>query len=207
MKVEQPSQPGASQPPVARWLVWAVLILIGGTVVVPLVAALVFDAGGGLNMVLPGFLVFVVIAVIIACLQSASNPMHRRTDQMSRWREQFPAQSEPEIQRFLQVVGESLGLSKMHICKLSPDDRAADFEPLFGGMELVEMLMAVEEAYGLDLPDVFLNTCENLGQLFAYVTQHGTSRPVSAAAQQHDQSERAWPGHFIDVSMNWVYWH
>ena len=71
MKAKHSSLTGASQPPVARWLVWAVLILIGGTVLLPLVAAFVFDADGGLNMVLPGLLVFVVFAVIIGCWQSA----------------------------------------------------------------------------------------------------------------------------------------
>ena len=169
----------------ARWLVWAVLILIGGTVVVPLVAALVTAAADGLDTGKPVFLVFlvfVVIAVIIGCLTSRLGSIRDRTDQTNRWREQFPTQSEPEIQRFLQVVGESLGLQTVHACKLSPDDRATDFEPLFGGMELEQILMAVEEAYGLDLPDDCLNTCENLGQLFAYVTQHGPGRPVSAAA-------------------------
>ena len=179
MQAEQPSQPGPSKLPVVRWLVWAALILFGGTVLVPIVAALVFDAVGGLGMVLPGCLVYVVFVVIIACRQHASNPMPRRTDQMSRWREQFPAQSEPEIQRFLQVVGEYLGVSKMHTCKLSPDDRVLDLALSFCGDDLaiIEMEMAVEEAYALELPDDLLNPRENLGQLFAYVTQHAPVVP------------------------------
>ena len=103
----------------------------------------------------------------------------------------IPTRSEEEIARFLQVVGGKLGLQTLQLCKLSPDDRGADFEPLFGGMEVVQLLMAVEEAYGLDLPDDFLKTCENLGQLFAYVTQHGTVRPVSPATGLRNQLTNA----------------
>lgn len=187
---EEPSrQPVASYAPAARWLAWAVLILIGGTVVVPFVIVLVTAAGDdSVTDKLPGFVVFLVCVVAVVrlsgWLQSGLNPISRRTDQMPRWRQQFPAQSEPEIRRFIEVVSGSLGLSKLHICKVSPDDRASDFEPLFGGMEVVEILMAVEEDYGVDLPDDILNTCENLGQLFSYVTRHSTGRPVTAAAGQ-----------------------
>ncbi len=187
---KEPSCPPAvSHTPVARWLVWAVLIPIGGTVVVPFITVLVTAMGDdSVTDKLPGFVVFLVCVVAVVrltgWLQSGFNPISHRTDQMPRWKQQFPAQGEPEIRRFIQLVSGSLGLSKMHICKLSPDDRAADFESLFGGMEVVEILMAVEEEYGVDLSDDVLNTCENLGQLFSYVTRHPTGRPVPAAAGQ-----------------------
>jgi hypothetical protein len=170
------------------------LILIGGAVLVPLVTATVGSLDTGKPPVFLVFWgVFVVITVILVSLKSRLDPIRRRTDQTNRWRQQFPTQSQSEIQRFLQVVGESLGLQEMHTCKLSPDDRGGDLSrSFFDGMEgLEEILMAVEEAYGLDLPNDCLKTCANFGQLFAYVNQHSTGRPVSAAAQQHNQSERA----------------
>jgi len=171
-----------------RWVAWTVLILMGGTVLVAVVAAFVTAAVDGLDArKLSVLLAIVCVAVLVACLKSAFNPMRRRPDQMSRWRDQFPTQSEEEIQRFLKVVGGALGLQELHRCKLSPDDRGADFEPLFGGMELVQILMAVEEAYGLDLPDDFLKTRDNLGQLFAYLSQHGNVRPVSPTTGRRDQ--------------------
>ncbi len=184
MDPEAPTPPAASQPLLLRRLAWAVLILIGGTVLIPLVTLFVTASTDRLNDdKLPGFLVFVVLAVLLTCLLSAFNPIRRRPDQMSLWRQQFPAQSEAEIQRFLRVVSGSLGLGEKDAGKLSPADRATDLEPLFGGMEVVELIMAVEEKYALDLPDDCLNSCANLGQLFAYVTQPATGLTSEGAPQ------------------------
>ena len=167
-----------------RWIAWAVLILLGGTFLVMPFSVFVTAAVDGLEpRKLPVLLAIVLFAVIFTWFKCGFNSIRRRPDQMNRWRERFPTQSEEEIQRFLQVVGESLDLQIMHSGKLSPDDRGADLDPLFGGMELVQILMAVEEAYGVDLPDDFLKTCESLGQMFAYVTQHRRVRPVSCCHQ------------------------
>jgi hypothetical protein len=192
VNTESPRQPAVHKPRMLRWVAWTVLILMGGTILVAVIAAFVTAAVDGLDIrKLQVLLAIVCVAALIACLKSALNPMRRRPDQMNRWREQFPTQSEEEIERFLQVVGGALGLQALQLCKLSPDDRGADFEPLFGGLELVQVLMAVEEAYGLDLPESFLEICKNLGELFAYVTQHGTVRPVSPATGLRNQLTNA----------------
>jgi acyl carrier protein len=181
MKVEQPSQPGASQPPVARWLVWAVLILIGGTVVVPLVAALITAAADGEDTgKLPWLLAIVIYVVLFFCLEAAFHPIRGRTDEKYSWKEQFPTHADQEIQRFLQVVVGSLGLGEKHLCKLRPDDRVRDLtqEAFCGdGMDIVELIMAIEEEYALELPDSFLEKARTLGDLFDYVSRHRTGHP------------------------------
>ena len=177
-----------------RWVAWMVLILMGGTVLVAILAAFVTAAVDGLETrKLPVLLAIVFVAVVFAWLKCGLNPIRRRTDQTNRWRQRFPAWSEQEIQAFLQVVGESLLLGTKHNCKFSPDDRMRDLSRAFGGdgLEIVEMLMAVEAAYALNLPDSFLETNETIGALFDYVTQHDTVRPVSAATGRHDQPEKA----------------
>ena len=191
MNTASPRQLGVRKPRMLRWVAWTVLILIGGTFLVAVISAFVAVAVDGLDTrKLPVLLAIMFVAVSLTWLQCGFNPIRRRTDQMNRWRQQFPTQSEQSIQAFLQIVGESLDLRKMHTCKLSPDDRAGDLSRSFFDDKMVEMIIAVEEAYNVTLPDDSLNTCENLGQLFAYVTQHGTVRPVSPAIGRRDQPER-----------------
>lgn len=193
MNPETPRPPDVHKPRMLRWIAWTVLILMGGTILVTVITTFVTAAVDGLDARKVSVLLAIVcVAALIACLKSALNPMRRRPDQMHRWREQFPTQSEEEIQRFLQIVSGSLALPKARTCKLSPYDRAGDLSwPLGGdGMEIVEMIMAVEEAYGVDLPDDSLETCKNLGQLFASVTQHGNGQLASPATGRRDQTQR-----------------
>ena len=193
MNVEHSSQPGVRLPRLMRWVAWMLVILMGGTFLVAVVAAFVTDTVDGLDTrKLPVLLAIVFVAAIIAWLKCGFNPIRRRTDHMNRWRQLFPAQNEQEIRAFLQVVSKALLLGTKHNCKFSPDDRMQDLSRAFGGdgLEIVEMLMAVEWAYALDLPDSFLETNETLGTLFDYVTQHGIVRPMSAATGLYDSPER-----------------
>jgi acyl carrier protein len=167
-----------------------VLIFIGGTVLVGVVAAFVTAAVDGLDTrKLPFLLGIVLFVVLVLCLKAAFHPIRGRMDEMDRWRQQFPTQSDQEFQRFLQIVVESLGLRTKHLRRLRPDDRvrALNQEALCGdGMEMVELIIAIEAEYALNLPDSFLVTSETLGELFDYVTRHDTGRPVSAAARPRD---------------------
>jgi hypothetical protein len=49
-------------------------------------------------------------------------------------------------------------------------------------MDIVELVMAVEEEYELNLPESFLETCQTLGELFDYVTRQCLVRSGSVAA-------------------------
>jgi acyl carrier protein len=170
-----------------------VLILIGGTILVGLAAAFLAAVVPGLDTrKLPWLLAIVLFAVIFFSLKAAFHPIRGRMDEMDRWRQQFPTQSDQEFQRFLQIVVESLGLRTKHLRKLRPDDRvrALSQEAFCGdGMDIVELIMAIETEYALNLPDSFLETSETLGELFDYVTRHDTGRPVSAAVRPRDQPE------------------
>lgn len=53
-------------------------------------------------------------------------------------------------------------------------------------MGMVNLVMAVEKEYALNLPDSFLETSETLGELFDYVTRHGIGCPMSVAARPSD---------------------
>jgi acyl carrier protein len=107
-----------------------------------------------------------------------------RTDQTQSWRERFPLRDEQEVQRFLQVIGELLGLKEERMRRLRPDDRPEDLtQDVFcgDGMGLVELMMAIEEAYGLELPDGFLEKARTLGDLFDYVTRQADARAAPRA--------------------------
>ena len=134
--------------------------------------------------------VVVVCFVVFFCIQAACHPLRGRADQSQSWREKFPAHDEQEVQRFLQVVGESLGLKEERIRRLRPDDRPEDLtqEVFCGdGMDLVELMMAIEEAYGLKLPDDLLERARNLGDLFDYVTRQAATRVVPGALKRIGQ--------------------
>jgi acyl carrier protein len=186
-------QPGNSKPPVARWLVWTVLILIGGTILVGLAAAFLAAVVPDLDArKLPYLLGIVLFVVLFLCLKAAFNPIRGRADERHSWRDQFPTHSEQEVQRFLQGVVGSLGLRERHRCRLRPDDRVRDLtqEAFWGdGMDMVNLVMAVEKEYDLELPESFLESCRTLGDLFDYVTRHGIEPPMSAASRPHDLPE------------------
>lgn len=174
MNVTQAQEPEARRPRVLRWVVWMVLIAVGGTVVGGVVEAIVGAATDGLDVGKLLVWVFIgALALVLMGLRSWLNPINRRPDQMSQWRRQFPGHSEQEIRRFIQTVGEPLVLRDASIPRLSPDDRPADVSRAFGGdgMDVVEMAMAVEREYALRLPENPSEGPQTLGELFCYVTR------------------------------------
>lgn len=174
MNAHQPKEPEVRRPRLLRWLAWTVLIAIGGTVIGAAAAAIFAVMVDGLDVrKLLVWLFIGTLAIVFIGLRSWLNPIHQRPDQMSQWRSQFPAHGEEEIRRFLQIVGEPLVLRNASIPKLSPDDRPVDVSRAFGGdgMDLVEMAMAVEREYALELPEDPSAAPQTLGELFAYVTR------------------------------------
>jgi acyl carrier protein len=136
--------------------------------------------------------VMVVCFVVFFCLQAAFHPVRGRTDQTQSWREQFPTHDEQEIRRFVQVVGESLGLKEERMRGLRPDDRPEDLtQEVFCGddMDLVELVMAIEEAYGLELPDSLMERARTLGDLFDYVTREAVRGVVPPGSKREEQSD------------------
>jgi len=173
MQAKDPNQAGAGRPGVAGLLVWVGMILFGLFALIFVSAALSPSHKG---LVWP---VVVVCFVVFSFLQAACHPLRGRPDQTQSWRQQFPTHDEQEVRRFLQVVGESLGLKEERIRALRPDDRPEDLtqEVFCGdGMDLVELMMAIEEAYGVKLPDDLLERARTLGDLFEYVTRQASAR-------------------------------
>ena len=85
MKAEQPREPEARRPRVLLWLVWTVLIAIGGTVVGAVVAAIFGVVANGLDVrQLLVWLFIGVLALVFIGLRSLLNPIHQRPDQMSQ---------------------------------------------------------------------------------------------------------------------------
>jgi acyl carrier protein len=187
---EDPTQADNSKPRVVRWLVWSVLIFIGGTVLVAVVATFVTAVVDGLDTrKLPFLLGIVLFVVLFLCLKAAFHPIRGRDDESHSWKDQLPTHSEQEVQRFLQVVVSSLDLRERHLCRLRPDDRVRDLtqEAFCGdGMDTLNLVMAVEKEYGLELPESFLESCRTLGDLFDYVTRHGIEPPMSAGSRPRD---------------------
>lgn len=136
--------------------------------------------------------VVVVCFVVFFCIRAAFHPLRGRTDHTQLWREQFPTHDEQQIRRFVQVVGEALGVKEERISSLRPDDRPVDLtqEVLCGdGMDLVELVMAIEDAYRLELPDNFVERARTLGDLFEYVTQQGATGADPSAPKQIEQPD------------------
>ena len=187
MRARDPSKDGAGRPGVAGLLVWVGMFLFGLFALIFVSAALGPSHKG---LVWP--VVVVVCFVVFFCIQAACHPLRGRSDQTQFWREKFPTHDEREVERFLQVVGESLGLKKERIRALRPDDRPEDLtqEVFCGdGMDLVELMMAIEEAYALELPDSFVERARTLVDLFEYVTRLAGARaapPVQKRIEQPD---------------------
>jgi len=188
VNTKQPTQPGTRKPFVLRGLAWGLLILIGGTLVTAVVSAFVTAARDGLDArKLPFLVVIVIWFVLFFSVKAATHPIRGRSDERPSWKERFPSHTDEEIKRFLQVVGDELGICKEHRCRLCPDDRVAALtqEWLCGdGMDLVELLMAIETEYGLDLPERFYERDRTLGDLFDYVGEHGDRLQRGSFEQQ-----------------------
>ena len=100
-------KPATSRPLMAQWLVWTVLILIGGMFFLVLIVSVVTSLAHGMDDRLVPFLVLIVLFVaVFICLKALFKPTRGRTDEMDRWRQQFPTHKQEEIHRFLQIVGE-----------------------------------------------------------------------------------------------------
>jgi len=182
---ESASPPGAHSPRGLRWAAWTLLILMGGTVVVAVIAAFVTAVRDGLDDGKLPFLVAIVLWVVLfLALKALFHPIRGRTDESRAWRERLPTRSDQEVQRFLRIVGESLVLREDHRCRLHPDDRVSALtrEMFCGdGLDIVELVMAVEDEYGLELPESGLAALTSLGDVFDYVTRHSPPRPVPRA--------------------------
>ena len=114
-----------------------------------------------------------IVAVVLG-VKAARHPMRERADAMHLWRARFPLPPEAEIQRFLRVVGQSYGFRAEHGSKLRPDDTLAAIPHRWSGgdgLELVELVMAVEDEYSRELPEEFLTTDKTLAELFDCVTR------------------------------------
>ncbi len=196
MSTEQPTSSPTRQPCLIRWLAWGLLILIGAGLAIPLVSAIVsVGKEGAASQTLPIPLVILVIYVVgFFIVAWATHPIRGRGVEQRAWKERFPTHTDQEIERFIGVVGDELGLSKERWCRLRPDDRVAALtqEWMCGdGMDIIEFIMAVEEEYGLELPESFLERAQTLGDFFAYVTQHGAAKLPASAPKQPAPTEGA----------------
>lgn len=195
MNTERQCESSTRKPFVLRWLAWSVLLLIGGTVVAAVVSAFVDVARYGVDLRKLPFLIAIVIwFVLFFCLKAATNPIRGRGDERRAWQERFPTHTEQEIERFLRVVTDSLLTSEKHRDRLHPDDTTASLTQQWlcgDGMDIIEFIMAVEEEYGLELPESFLERNPTLGDFFAYVTQHSTAKPPRSAPEQPAPAENA----------------
>ncbi len=184
MRVLEPNQDRAERPGVAPGLAWTAMALFALLGYVFISAAV-----GPFNKSWPVGLVSIAIYVVVFfCIQAACHPLRKRTDQTQCWRERFPTHDEREVQRFLEIVGESLGIREARVRRIRPDDRPEKLtqEVFCGdGMDLVELMMAIENAYALELPDSFLEKATTLGDLFDYVTRHSPGRPQPAPPPSH----------------------
>jgi len=180
-------------------MAWGFLILLGGSVVLMLVGMLV---GTTSSVAKEGWyspeLLFPVIIVIYVVgffsVAWATHPIRGRGVERRAWKERFPTQTDQEVERFIAVAGDELGLNKDRWCRLRPDDRVAALtqEWMCGdGMDIIEFSMAVEEEYGLELPESFHERDRTLGDFFAYVTQHGAAKPPPSAPKQPAPTEDA----------------
>ena len=197
MNTAPPSQTPArkpSLPPLIRWLVWGFLILLVAGWVIPLLGTIISVAKEGSSSRKLPFLLFVVVFVVgFFGIKALTNPIRGRGDERRAWKERFPSHTDQEIERFLRVVGDALLTSEKHHCRLRPDDRPAALtqEWLGGdGMDIIELLMAVEQEYGLELPETFLERAHTLGDLFDYVSRHRADGPPAPDSAKPDQSNR-----------------
>lgn len=179
-----------------RWAAWTLPVLMGGTVVVAVIAAFVAAVRDGLD---PGKLPFLaaigLLVVLFLALKASFHPIRGRTDESRAWRERFPTRSDQDVQRFVRIVGESLALREDHRCRLRPDDRVSALtqEMLCGdGLDIVELVLAVEDEYGLELPESGLEALTTLGDVFDYVTRHSPPRAVSPATGRWEAPAGDW---------------
>ena len=175
-----------------RWVAWGGLILMGGTILLLLFGLCQSVAKDGWHSRKLPFFMFAVIFVIgFFGMKAATHPIRGRRDERRAWKERFPTHTDQEFERFLRVVGDSVGVSEKHLCRLRPDDRvtALTQEWLCGdGMDIIELFMDIEREYGLDLPESCHEKTQTLADLFAYVTQHSPGRPPPAASERPDKS-------------------
>ena len=192
MNPRPPIPAGTRRPFVLRWLAWGLLLSMGGTLIAALIGTFVTVAQDGVDwQKLPFLLAIAIWVVLFFCLKAATNPIRSRADERPSWKEQFPNHTAQEVERFLQVAGDSLGVNEKHLRRLRPEDRVAALtqEWLCGdGMDLVELLMAIETEYELELPDSFHERDRTLGDLFAYVSQQGDARERGSLKPQTQPS-------------------
>lgn len=76
------------------------------------------------------------------------------------------------LQRVTSITAEQLGIDEGKVTADSSfyDDLGAD------SLDLVELILSVEEEWGLDIPDEDAEDLETVGALASYVDQH--KRPV-----------------------------
>ena len=193
MKPETPTQAAPRRPQLIRWVAWGLLILLCGGLAVQvgtLVMSVAQDGWGSRKL---PFLLFIVVFVVgFFCLKALTNPIRDRGDERRAWRERFPKHTEQEIERFLRVIADSLLTSDKQRYRLRPDDTAAALtqEWLCGdGLDLVELLMAIEYEYGLELPESFHERDRTLGDLFDYVSHHRAGHPSNPDSAKSDQAK------------------
>ena len=192
MQLEVPNQPVASRPPVRRWLAWAVLVLIGATIIVGELAAIdTAQVEGSDKNWFPLLLVVVLYIAIFFGLKATFHPIRGRGDERPSWKQRFPTHTDEEIQRFIRVVGESFGFRARNWSKLRPDDGLTAISQQWfcgDGMELVELVMLLEHEYSVELPEEFLTTEKTLGELFDYVSQRRAGHPPTPDSARTDQA-------------------
>ena len=196
MKTASPNQSPTRKPclpSLIRWFVWGFLILLLAGWIIPLVGAIFAVAKEGSSSRTLPFLIFMVVFVVgFFGIKALTNPILGRGDERRTWEERFPSHTDQEIDRFLRVVADSLLSSDKHLARLRPDDTAAALTQqwLFGdGMDIIELLMSVEQEYGLELPECFHEGDRNLGDLFDYVTRASSGRPPPGATGSAAQAD------------------
>lgn len=157
MQPQAPNPSVAGEPRSPQRLAWRFMLVLGAAIivgeVVAIVAALSSDSDTGLFPFLLPVLIYIALYV---WLKAAFDPLRRRPDADPLWNERFPTHSVQEIQRFLRTVGEALGLQASDWSKLRPDEDWGAVKHRWSGgdgLELVELAMAMEDEYSLELPE------------------------------------------------------
>ncbi len=180
-----------AKPRRVPWLAWIFLNFALVVLILPMFSAIVSaEAEGGHSWRLPVVLGILLVAALLFCLKTASRLFRGRCDNRQLWKERFPTRTEQEIQHFLRTVGEALGYRASDWGKFRPGDDLPALKHRWSGgdgMELVELVMAVEREYSVELAEEFLSTNKTLGDLFVCVTGRGADKSPSSDNSQKER--------------------
>ncbi|MBM4047102.1 MAG: hypothetical protein FJ279_18525 [Planctomycetes bacterium] len=139
---------------------------------------LIADIYGKMAIAVIAFVAFLLLLWVVMAISTERERRRRLGVFWSRsclgrqWRTRFPDATKDEIRGFLDTFVDAFGYSKKKRLKFGPDDKVMDVyqaeypsPPLADDMELEQLVMNVQERYGLDLCSVW-KADMTLGQVF-----------------------------------------